>query len=407
MKINRMEVSFWLHNSKQRGFAQIYCRISVKGERADIGSTGITIHRDHWDPLTSTIKGADPTAHFKNEQLTTIRLQLMALFNDLFRRKAPITAGKIKRLYRKGGNDIAFITAFELYLKEVKANPDVTDETWTVYDTARKKVVDFLIIEKALDMPLEDFDAAWLKKFRRWMKSIPVGDKVGHADSYIHKHATTIKQVTRWAKINHLAGDNPLEGLKLPQVNYDDPIYLTEAEFVRLKNHRFTNPHLQAVADVFIIYCRTGFHFGDLKDFVKRYRTALRRGIDGEVWLIKDRIKTEVTARVPQFAEVADIVAKYGGWEHLPLKSNKTMNLQLKVIAAELGLHPDLSTKAGRKTFTDWCFNTLGLTTDAVKVMLGRKSAIGLEVYGRPDERRVIAELRESKTYQQELRKAS
>ncbi len=414
MNIRRMEVAFWLHDSKKPGKAQIYCKISVKGEREDIGSTGITIWKEDWNYTTHRVSHTDPTAQFKNEQLTTLELQLMAIYNDLFRRKTTITAGKIKRIFQRGGDGASLITAFDLFLKDVKADPDRTDGTHGAYDDCRKKLIDFLISEQALDLPADDFDISWLKKYRRWMKLIPVGDKTGHADSYVRKHSQTIAQVTRWAKLNHLAEHNPLDGYRIPDVKYPSPLFLTDEEFETLRNHHFKNPHIQEVADVFIIYCRTGFHYGDLKDFVINHRTALQRGIDGELWLIKDRIKTEVTARVPQFDEVKQIVDKYGGWEHLPIKSNKTMNDRLKLIAAELGFHPDLSTKAGRKTFTDWCFNSLYLTTDAVKVMLGRKSDKGLEVYGRPDERRVIHELTKTDVFtkrhgerDEKLRKAS
>ncbi|MFD2937097.1 hypothetical protein [Spirosoma flavum] len=41
------------------------------------------------------------------------------------------------------------------------------------------------------------------------------------------------------------------------------------------------------------------------------------------------------------------------------------------------------------------------LSTDTVKVLLGRKSDKGLEVYGRPDERRVAGELAQSLILQQ------
>lgn len=408
MDINRTEVKYWLHDSKTRGKAQIYCNITVKGQRLQIGSTGITIYRDHWNADTQRITKHNPRSQFLNEQLVAQELQLMSIFTDLFTKKAPITAGKIKRLFKQGaGETTALLTAFDLFLKDVKTNPECSGNTWEAYDDCRKKLINFLISEKALDLVVEEFDVAYLKKYRKWMKLNPVGDKIGHKDSYIRKHSQTIKQVTKWAKANHLDDHNSLEGFKVPNAKYDDPIYLTDEEFERLVNHRFDNPHKQEAADMFIIYCRTGFHYGDLKDFIKQYQTALRRGIDGKPWLIKDRIKTEVTARVPQFKEVEAIVEKYGGWEKLPVKANKTMNDWLKLIAGELRFNPDLSTKAGRKTFTDWCYNTLGLSTEAVKVMLGRKSEKGLEVYGRPDERRVIAELNQSVAFQEEVKKAS
>ncbi|WP_165358892.1 phage integrase SAM-like domain-containing protein [Spirosoma sordidisoli] len=402
-----MDISLWLHDSKKPGKAQVYCKISIKGERVDIGSTGITIWKDHWDASTRRVLDDDPMAHFKNEQLSAIESQLYAIYNDLFRRQAVITAGKIKRMFLRGGEGASLLSAFELFLLDVKSNPDRTAGTWETYDDVRIKLIDFLISEKSLDLPAEDFDEDWLKRYRRWMKTIPVGGKTGHADSYVRKHSQTIKQVLRFAKRKHLAAVNPLDGVRIPDVKYGSPLFLTDEEFERLKKHKFTNPHMQEVADVFIIYCRTGFHYADLKDFVTKHQTALRRGIDGKTWLIKDRVKTEVTARVPQFKEVASIVNKYGGWENLPIKSNKTMNQWLKLIAGELKFHPELSTKAGRKTFTDWCYNTLHLTTDAVKVLLGRSSDKGLEVYGRPDERRVIGELEQSAGYQKDIRKAS
>ncbi|SFC12304.1 hypothetical protein SAMN05216167_101503 [Spirosoma endophyticum] len=234
------------------------------------------------------------------------------------------------------------------------------------------------------------------------MKQVPLdGGKIGHADSYVVKHVQTIKDVLIWAKLHKIADDNPLEGLRIKNAEYGDPVFLTNEQFERLRAHSFSNSNLQETADVFIILCRCGFHYGDLEDFVKKHNTALRKGVDGELWLIKDRIKTEVATRVPLFDEVKDIVAKYGGWEKLPIRSLTQFNEWLKFVAAALDLPADLSSKAGRKTFTDWCFNTLLLSTDSVKVVLGRKSDKGLEVYGRPDERRVAAELEASQVLQQ------
>ncbi|WP_164851200.1 phage integrase SAM-like domain-containing protein [Larkinella soli] len=389
-----MEVSFWRHKSKRKGYAQLYCRISVLGDRQDIGSTGITIRFDDWDPVAEKILPSDPMAYFKNEQLLILRNQLAAIYNELYRSREPITAGKIKRQYLGGPARVSLPTAFEMYLKALREDPGISPGTIEAYNDCRKKLLDYLIHKKALDLPVQDFDVKWLDGFRTWMKRLilPSG-KLGHEDSYVRKHSITIKQVTRWAKLQGLADFNSLDGFKVPGVKDKKPIFLTLEQFERLRSHRFKNPTMQEVADIFILYCRTGFHYGDLIDFVKQYKQTLQRGIDGRPWLIKERIKTEVEARVPQFAEVAEIVEKYGGWEKLPVKANKTMNDWLKLIAAELDLPPGLSTKAGRKTFTDWCFNSLGLSKEAVMVMLGRKSDKGLDVYGRPDERRVIQEL--------------
>jgi hypothetical protein len=399
MNINTMEISFWRHKINAQGKVKLYCRITVAGERAEIGSTGLSIYHDHWDG--QRISNHDPEAFFKNDQLDMMRSQLRATFNDLFRKREKITAAKIKRLYLGRSGNVSLASTFELYLKDSRTDRerDLTESSLTVYDNVRKKLIDFLAKEKTLDLLADDFDLAWLKRYRNYMKQI------GHADSYVAKHSQTINNMLKWAKLHKLIDSNPLEGYRVKGATFDDPVFLTEEQFQQLRTHTFDNRYEQQAADVFIVLCRSGFHYGDLKDFVKQYKTAIRKGVDGKPWLIKDRIKTKVKIHVPQFDEVKEIIDKYGGWEKLPLTSGVVFNRWLKSIAGKLHFHEDLSSKAGRKTFTDWCFNTLMLSTDAVMVVLGRKSAKGLEVYGRPDERRVAADLKQSKAMQQRKKK--
>jgi integrase len=397
MFISRMDITFWRHKSKQSGKSQLYCRITIAGERQEIGSTGITIYNDHWDG--QQVSDADKESGFKNEQLDLLRNQLRATFNDLFRKKQKITAAKVKRAWQGQSETISMLSAFEMYLKDSASDPerDLEGSSLEVYDNVRKKLIDFLISEKAIDLLVEDFDLEWVKKYRRWMKKLPQKNgKIGHADSYVVKHTQTIKNMLTWAKLHKLADTNPLEGLRVKNAEYGKPVFITDEQFERLRKHRFTNKNLQETADIFIILCRCGFHYGDLEDFVDKHSTALRKGVDGELWLIKKRIKTEVAIRVPVFEEVSEIVSKYGGWEKLPIRSLTQFNEWLKIIAAMLDLPEDLSSKAGRKTFTNWCYNTLILSTDTIKVLLGRKSDKGLEVYGSPDEHRVVAELGQS-----------
>jgi hypothetical protein len=406
MNISTMEISFWRHKINAQGKVKLYCRISVAGERVDIGSTGLSIYYDYWNG--EHISDKDPEAFFKNEQLDIMRNQLRATFNDLFRKKEKITAAKIKRAFLGQSTTVTLLSAFALYMKDSQKDQErkLTAATLNVYDNVRKKLTTFLISEKATDLLLEDFDITWVKKFRQWMKTVPLPDgKVGHADSYVVKQTQTIKNVLIWAKLHKLADSNPLEGLRIKGIEWDDPVFLTEEEFQRLRAYPFKNRRFQETADVFIILCRSGFHYGDLVDFVKKYRTAIKQGLDGQPWIVKDRIKTEVKIHVPVFEEVQQVVDKYGGWENLPIRPPQRFNLYLKNVADEVGLHEELSSKAGRKTFTDWCFNKLMLSTDAVKVVLGRKSAAGLHVYGRPDERRVISELEKSKEMQKRRKK--
>lgn len=105
------------------------------------------------------------------------------------------------------------------------------------------------------------------------------------------------------------------------------------------------------MADAFVIYCRIGFHYNNLKEVVKDPSIKLRRDLIGNEWIYHDRIKTGETAKVLSFwKEIAPIIEKYGGWHRLPILSNAKMNDYLKVIAAERRLPSNLSVKHGRTT---------------------------------------------------------
>ncbi|WP_246859631.1 phage integrase SAM-like domain-containing protein [Spirosoma sp. KCTC 42546] len=235
-----------------------------------MGSTGIMTYHDYWDEDQKQITSQDPEAFFKNEQLDIMRNQLRATFNDLFRKKEKITAAKVRRAFLGENTQYTPLDAFQMYLKDSAADTDRDLEKTTlgVYDNVRKKLTDFLISEKATDLLIEDFDLVWVKKFRRCMKQVPLGvGQIGHADSYIIKQTQTIKNVLIWAKLHKLADSNPREGRRIKGPEWDDLVFLSLEQFEQLRAHTFENQSMQQVADVFIILCRCGFHYGDLEDF--------------------------------------------------------------------------------------------------------------------------------------------
>ncbi|MDQ1085627.1 phage integrase SAM-like domain-containing protein [Siphonobacter sp. SORGH_AS_1065] len=357
----------------------------------EIGTTGVKILSEHWNG--HAVSKLDPLSQFKNEKLLLLRTKLTAIFNDLYRQDKPFNVQHIKHLFKNPKKSYTFLSAFDIWLKdEMGQNPKIKKSTLKTYDKVRKKLVDFLISEKQLQLPLELFDVPMLKKYRSWMERVRK-----HKDSYVRKHSQVIKQVSRWAVGAGLSDGDLLAGFRVKNEETEDPLHLTPEQFEALKTHTFQNEALQQVVDVFIVYCRTGFHYQDLKDMARLAESRVHTGIDKTDWITHPRIKTGYKAKLPVFEEVRPILAKYGGWENLPIKSNKTMNDWLKIMAAEMKfpepLASKISVKIGRKTFTDWAMNELGMTKDAIAVMLGRKTTRGLEVYGKPDERRVALEL--------------
>lgn len=256
MNIRSMEVSFWRRKSKTAGYAQLYCRITIHGKQLNIGSTGLTVEWDHWNG--KRISDDDPQAHFKNERISIMHDQLQAIYNTQFREKKAITAGSIKRAYLGQVGSVSLASLFELYLRDAKNDPErkLTTSTLTVYGNVRKKLIDFLIHEQALDLMADEFDLSWAKRYRRWMAGLRQPDgSVGHAESYIIKQTQTIKNVLIWAKLRHHIPTNPLDGMKLKAAEFAEPLFITEAQFQTLRKHHFDRVVLQETADVFVILC--------------------------------------------------------------------------------------------------------------------------------------------------------
>lgn len=388
----------------------IYHRITINGDRAELYSTHLKCRFEDFDVDKQRFKPADKDYLYKNGRLNEIEGDLFEIYTTLSRKRKPFTPQQVKEVYMTDNDDVRFIDTFDKYLEDLE-NAKKTKSTKKAYKNVRNKVLDFLILKKRQQDLLENFDVDTFLQYRNWLKN-----KQNFEDSTIRKHLATIKQVLTWAKLNKLLVSNPLEGYRIKHEGRKPNVCLSASQFELLKSHTFSTERIQRVADCFIVYCRTGFHYDDLKQMAKA-GTSVIVPIGEYNFIDWARGKTAVSAKVPISAwpEVNDVVRKYGGWDKLPILSNQKMNDYLKLVAAELNVaiamlspeerisrnltlvNPELTVKAGRKTLADWLLNELSWSKEAVKVVLGLKTDRCLDSYVREDERRVLNELRRQK----------
>lgn len=413
-----MDILFYRHQTagqRKRGLCAIYHRITINGNRAELYSTHLNCRYDDFDPDRQRLKPADKDYLHKNGRLNDIEGELLDIYTTLSRRKKPFTPQAVKEMYMSDVDEIRFMDTFDKYLEEVAENPDRTKSTKKAYKNVRNKVLEFLITKKKQKEILENFDMDMLMQYRNWLRNHEKFE-----DSTMRKHLATIKQVHTWAKLNKLSTQNPLAGFRIPHEKRKPNVCLSVAQFELLKSHQFSTDRLQRVADVFVVYCRTGFHYDDLRQMAKAGESTIQQ--IAEFNFIKwNRGKTDLMAKVPSDAwpELNQIVRKYGGWDKLPILSNQKTNDYLKLVAAELNvaimqmsseerklknlvyLPEKLTVKAGRKTLADWLLNELCWSKEAVKVVLGLATDKSLDSYVREDERRVLRELRRGNDSQQ------
>ena len=293
-------------------------------------------------------------------------------------------------MYQAGSDEIATLPdAFERFITESEVRPN----TIKSYRGIQAALLDYLVATRQAKILVSEFDLPKFLGYRNFLIR-----KKEFAESTQRKHMSVVKQVCIFAKLHGLSPVNPIEGFKVKMEEVDDPIFLNQAQFLKLRAHRFKNPRLQRTADTFIVYCRTGFHYEDLRGVARNIDQALHIDDQGRQWIHWRRIKTGIMARVSIFPEVLEIVEKYGGWQNLPFSSNVKMNDYLKLVALELKFPEPLasvmSIKTGRKTFSDYLLNILGWRRGAVKVVLGLKTDRSLDAYAREDENLIRLELK-------------
>lgn len=412
-----MEILFWRHQTssqRKKGQCTIYCRVTVDGEREDLGSTNIKTYYDFFNPDKGRIECADPYYIEKNTRIAEeFERSILTIYNELSLKNQPITAEVIKNKFKGGGKGYRIIELYDRYLKyfegltklpevkikkKKKASPRRSESTIAPLTTCRNKMLTY-VLEKRLQGELVDnLTEKFLKDYEDWLWSI------GHEQSTVVKHLRTFKQITKWAyKEAKLISADPCADIRVDKEEEKEPVFLTLEQFEVWKNFKFRSKAAQEVADIFTVYCRTALSYIDLVQIVENPEAYFKTGLDGKTWIYKPREKTEEISKVPvsSFADLDPVIKKYGGWGNLPIRANKTLNEWLKLCVAEVNMHladdmkifEELSVKHGRSTFSDWWINTLGNSTESLLPIMGRTSASGLRRYVRPDERAVIAAL--------------
>ena len=401
MKYPNMDICFFRHASRTPGWCTIYTKITIKGKTVEIGSTNIRLRLEDWDVARSVVKSTHPEAGVHNVKLSQTKVGLQNIWNRYYAQGVVVSAQRIKEEFLNIGTAMSLMDGFgELIADRLALNALMKTTGRYIkgasYNTiknlkgTKSLLLEFLKYRKIRGILATEFDEDRYNDLVAWLH------QQGYLDSTVRARAVIVKRVTHWLKARKKIQFDPLEDAELPPDSSTVPNPISESDFWKLCKHEFDNPYMQRYADLFKIHCRTGLHYADLQGLIKSARAKTwqpEADKNGIVWIKWKRGKTRQEAKIPVFPEVQDVVDKYGGWAGLPTVANKTFNQYLKLIAAEVGLPPNISVSSGRDTLTDWLYNELSASDESLKVILGRASLRDIERYGRPDERRVMNEL--------------
>ena len=201
------------------------------------------------------------------------------------------------------------------------------------------------------------------------------------------------KRIIIIARNNGWMQHDPFANYKI-RIKKVDRGYLTEEELQKIKQKELTIDRLIKVRDIFIFSCFTGLAYVDAKNLTY---DNIKKGVDGNLWIITKREKTDTPVTVPLMSIPLEIIEKYRNKQPnckvLPLLTNQKMNSYLKEVGDLCEIEKNLTFHLARHTFASTTTLAKGVSIEAVSKMLGHTNIKTTQIYARVTENMISNEM--------------
>ncbi len=360
-----MKLLFWLVKNKKnsKGDIPIYCRITIDGKRTEL-FTGVYIKENEFDCKKKRIKGSTDIAQSKNRTLEDLSHKLYSYYyKESLISDSRITPQDIKNNYSKK----RFVTT---YLKDLLH--EYRNEHYKMYkDEGKVNLYNryITIFETCLEnlnkeyIKINDCDKYLLDELAFYMVK-----RLEYSPSYTKKAFAYLRSCFIYALNRRYTRKIIMMNYRVPYRSINEIVYLEEFEVQKIESHTFL-PHLQRVADAFLLQCYTGLAYADLAQLDAYH---LQQYGDNGKWINITRKKVEgAECTIPVIQKAWSILKKYDF--KIPLLTNQKYNEALKKIAKEVGIKKNLTTHVGRKTFGTLLLNK-DVPIETVSTLLGHSN---------------------------------
>ena len=383
---NNLSVLFYLRKSKAKknSEAPIYMRITVNGNRVDLSTHQFCLP-EKWDVKHGYIRGPRAETRITNTALENNRSKVLKIYNQLEAIGKPVTAEQIRNvLIGKSKNRHALIQVFKLYNKQLesKVGHGYSHGTLEKYKATCQKVENYIRYQfNRSDLFLDELDYQFITNYELYLKS-----EVKNKHNTVSKSISFLKRIIRYSMHNGWLDKDPFLSFRCP---YKDPdrAFLAQEELEILQNKRLLVNRLSIVRDMYVFSCYTGLPFSDME---KLTPADISTGIDGEKWIIYNRVKTGNRTAIPLLPVPLSIIDKYKNYpvnvnkgRLLPVYSNQKINGYLKEVAAICGIEKTLTFHTARHTFATTVTLTNDVPIETVSKMLGHTSIKTTQIYSK------------------------
>ena len=341
--------------SKKDGLTPLELYVIIDGKRRFV-SLNRRIDPKLFNPKKQIVRGDAQT----NEYIEAVRMKCYALETEMLKRGLLLTVDTFVYAFRHGirQNSISVYGLFDKFMEKQLEKKDVgliTQAIYVKYRCTIRYCKEAMQTDKMLsDLTTSDMEDIYKYMLRKMSNNSAI--------CYMRKLKTILIYAIREGYIS----TNPITFKFHKDKVEKEPLTLEEVR--RIRTVKLGSKRIENIRDLFILQCYTGLAFRDMSCFSEK---DIKIDKDGKEWIVKERIKTGITALIPILPVVKEILVKYN--YHLPTLTNQKYNSYLKEIQDVCGITKTLHSHLARHTCGTLLLNA-GVDMLTVSKVLGHSS---------------------------------
>ena len=388
----KIKILFYIRKNHRNRFGAhaIMIKIGFHGSYSSMGSIGMQVLQEHWDPRNKKVKGKSQQALGVNQKVRFVESELIKIGAEV--PMCDDSLYKVKDIYlgKALTKSDSFFKHFDKFLDDLKVQigKGKTLTTYQNYLVTRKHFADFLQEYRGRkDIAPGELDQMMINDFDIYLRT-----KLSMKQNSASKTVRFLKTVVLWMIRCGAIERDPFTNYRFQwkQASRD---FLSEEELTSIMEKKFVTPRLEAVRDIFIFSCFTGLAYIDIDNLKASDIVTM----NGERWIVTSRHKTGVSCNIPLLEVPQKILQKYEGKDKkgrlLPILSNQKMNAYLKEIADVCGIEKNLTCHVARHTFATLMLS-LGVSMESVSRMLGHTNIKTTQIYARITNQKVSKDMK-------------
>lgn len=385
-----MDLCFYIRRDavNKSGQTSIICNITLNGISAVPFSTGIKIIAKNWLPKKKTTN--DETSDNVRREINIIENLLRKIKIDLQESQTILTANAIKEKFKairatattkktETKEQNTFLMMAKIYI-DTKMKKGASPGTKKNNDTFLNNIESYLVATKRKNIAPQKIDFEFIEDF-----TLHFQHKLGNSVNYCNCHIGFISSVLDISVLKKVIKHNPLLSLKLKYKDSFDAKGLSMQEIETLQTAENLNDLEQTSVDIFLFLCGSGCDYCDYltlknENLIKQ-NTKLMLNYERQKTVNYNKNGTNIANPILKDCAIL-VLKKYSSLELLPkIKHIQDVNFMLQDVAKRLEIKTHLTTKRGRKTFSNLSVNKEMHTDEQTAYQLGHSSTKQLKHY--------------------------